>query len=118
MADEERTINNLADIAAETYRLRGVFSRAVRNAEPGEKKKYMSQFGWFEKKVQAALGDMGIRVVDLTGEKYDPGMAVTPLNLDDFDTDTGLIIDRMMEPIVMQGSRLIRTGTVMLREEN
>ena len=61
---------------------------------------------------------MDIRVVDLSGQKYDPGMAVTPINLDDFDMDTGLIIDRMMEPVVMLGDQLIRTGTVILREEN
>lgn len=115
--DEERMINDLADIAAETFRLRGVFRRAVRNADPGEKKKYMSQFSWFEKKVGAALEDMGISTVDLTGEKYDPGMAVTPLNLDDFPADSELFIERMMEPVIMQAGRLIRTGTVMLGEE-
>ena len=43
---------------------------------------------------------------------------MTPINLDDFDMDTGLIIDRMMEPVVMLGDQLIRTGTVILREEN
>ena len=116
MIDEERMISNLADIAAESYRLKGVFSRAVRNAGPGEIRKYMSKFNWFEKKVTAALEDMEMSVVDLTGQKYDPGMAVTPLNLDEFDPDAQLIIDSMMEPVIMQGSRLIRTGTVMLRE--
>ena len=115
MISEERIISSLADIAAETFRLRGVFRRAVRNADPGEKNKYMSQFNWFEKKVTAALEDMELSVIDLTGQKYDPGMAVTPLNLDDFDTDTGLVIDRMMEPVIMMGDELIRTGTVILR---
>lgn len=118
MADNERIMNNLVGIAVETYRLKDVFKRALRNADPGEKKKYMSQFNWFEKQVHAALKDMDIRVVDLSGQKYDPGMAVTPINLDDFDMDTGLIIDRMMEPVVMLGDQLIRTGTVILREEN
>ena len=117
MADEERMISDLAEIAAETYRLKGVFKRAIRIAEPGEKKKYMSQFNWFEKKVLAALEDMDIRAIDLAGEKYDPGMAVTPLNLDDFETDGSLIIDRMIEPVIMKGRDLIRTGTVLLKEE-
>ena len=115
--DEERMINDLADIAAETFRLRGVFRRAVRNADPGEKKKYMSQFSWFEKKVYKALEESGLSVVDLSGQRYDPGMAVTPLNLDEFGPDEELTIDRMIEPVIMKDDRLIRTGTVILREE-
>lgn len=117
MPEEDKLISGLADIAAETVRFRGVFMRAVRNADPGEYKKYMSQFSWFEKKVYRALEEAGLITVDLSGQRYDPGMAVTPLNLEEFDPDAVLIIDRMMEPVIMKDDRLIRTGTVILREE-
>jgi hypothetical protein len=117
MPETDRLISSLADIAAESFRLRRVFMRAVRNADAGEYKKYVSQFSWFEKKVDKALKEAGLSVVDLSGQRYDPGMAVTPLNLDDFDPDTELVIDRMMEPVIMKEDRLIRTGTVILREE-
>ena len=117
MPAEDKLMNSLADIAAETFRLRGVFVRAVRNADPAEYKKYMSQFSWFEKKVYKALEESGLSVVDLSGQRYDPGMAVTPLNLDEFGPDEELTIDRMIEPVIMKDDRLIRTGTVILREE-
>ena len=115
--DEDRMINSLADIAAETFRLRGVFVRAIRNADFDEHVKYMSQFGWFEKKVTKALEEAGLTVVDLSGLPYDAGMAVTPLNLDDFAPGARLLVDRMLEPVIMKDDRLVRTGTVMLREE-
>ena len=115
--EEDRMVTSLADIAAEAFRLRGVFRRAVRNADSGEQQKYMSQFSWFEKKVTKALEEAGLSTVDLSGMKYDPGMAVNPLNLDEFDPDAALVIDRMMEPVIMKDDRIIRTGTVILREE-
>ena len=117
MTDTERLIESVADIASETYRLRGVFMRAMRAAGPDEQKKYMSQFSWFEKKVLKAMDEADIRLVDLTGQRYDPGMPVNPLNIDDFDPEAVLVIERMTEPVVMHGEHLSRTGTVMLKEE-
>ena len=117
MADKEKLIEAIEDIASETFRLRGVFMRVMRSAEPDEQKKYMSQFAWFEKRVCRAMEEADVRVVDLTGQKYDPGMPVTPLNIDDFDSDSVLVIERMTEPVIMLGERLSRTGTVMLKEE-
>ena len=117
MTDRERLIESITDIAVETYRLRGVFMRAIREAGPDEQKKYTSRFSWFEKKVLRAMEEADIRLVDLTGQRYDPGMPVTPLNIDDFDPGVNLVIDRMNEPVVMHGEQLSRTGTVMLREE-
>ena len=45
-------------------------------------------------------------------------MAVTPLNIDDFDTDEGLVIAQMIEPILMDGGSVRRTGTVLLKKVN
>lgn len=44
-----------------------------------------ANFSGFPKKVTKALDDAGITVVSLDGQLYDPGMAVTPLNIEDFD---------------------------------
>ena len=112
--DIDQIMNSVADIAAETYRLRKVFQRAIRNADPREQKKYLSQFGWFEKKVNQSLEELDLRVVSVEGQPYDPGMAVTPLNLEDFGQEEDLVVAQMMEPVILQGDRLVRMGTVML----
>ena len=41
-------------------------------------------------------------------------MAVTPLNLDDYENDEVLVVSQMIEPIIMYGDNLVKTGTVML----
>ena len=60
-----------------------------------------------------------ISIVDLTGEDYDPGMAITPLNIEDFSLKDSLVVDIMVEPIILVNGELRKTGTVMLgRKEN
>ena len=61
-----------------------------------------------------ALDDSGLRIVDLDGQPYDPGMAVTPLNIEEFETDDVLYVAQTMEPIIMQNDVVVKTGTVLL----
>ena len=43
-------------------------------------------------KVYKALDEANLRLLSVDGQLYDPGMAITPLNLDDFDADDQLYI--------------------------
>lgn len=114
MVNEAKVINNFADIATEMFRFRRIFRKAIRNADFGEQQKYVSRFNWFQKKIDDALNDMDMRVINLEGQKYDPGMSVNPLNIEDYGSDEELIILQMLEPIVMCGDNLIKVGTVTL----
>ncbi len=53
-------------------------------------------------------------MLNFEGQLYDLGMAVTPLNIDDFETDDRLYILQTIEPIVMKNDAVIKTGTVIL----
>ena len=117
MKDNDQTKvlrDNLISIASELYRFKSVFAKAISKLDIDEQNKYSSQFQWFSKKVTKALDDSGIRVVTLDGQLYDPGMAVTPLNIEDFEADDILYVAQTMEPIIMQDNAVIKTGTVIL----
>lgn len=43
-------------------------------------------------------------------------MAVTPLNIEEFEPDDVLVVEQMLEPIIMGEQGLIKTGTVTLRK--
>ena len=111
MADLQQS---LLSIAAESYRVKQVFSKVLGKIPEDEQKRYVSQFAWFEKKVNSALEKAGYHIVDITGQPYDPGMAVTPLNLDDFGIEEILYVQQMIEPIIMESDHIIKTGTVLL----
>ena len=106
--------DSLVAIAAETFRFQHVYSKVLSKLDLNEQAKYSSQFAWFTKKVTKALDEAGLRIVDVNGQLYDPGMAVTPLNIEDFEAEDILYVAQTMEPIIMQDNAVIKTGTVIL----
>ena len=106
--------DSLVAIAAETFRFQHVYSKVLSKLDIDEQAKYSSQFTWFTKRVTKALDEAGLRIVDVNGQLYDPGMAVTPLNIEDFETEDILFVVQTMEPIIMQDNAVIKPGTVIL----
>ena len=113
-SQNEALTKSIGDIASELYRFRRVFSKAISKLDADEQGKYMSQFAWFSKRVDKAVDSAGLRILDVKGQLFDPGMAVTALNIEDFDTVDELYIEQMMEPIIMKGDSIQKTGTVIL----
>ncbi len=104
-------------IAIESWRLRRVFERLLTKLEIEEQHRYKNQLRWFEKKLEEFLTQIGWQVVDVEGQPFDPGMAATPLNIEDFDSKDSLMVDQMLEPIIMGKVGLVKTGTVILKRE-
>ena len=103
-------------MAVESWRFGRVFDRLLTKLDAGEQNRYKSQFRWFMKRVEEALGQANLRIVDVEGHPFDPGMAATPLNIEEFDAKDALMVDQMLEPIIMGKEGLVRTGTVVLRK--
>ena len=114
MEDYEVMKNSLISIAGELFRFEGVFARILARMPTDEQIKYSSQYSWFSKKVIKALDTAGLRVINLQGKEYDPGMAATPINLDDFGPDDRLYVEQMVEPIIMEQGNVVKTGTILL----
>lgn len=112
--DSKSLMNSLITIASETYRLQNVFEKAISKLEIDEQKKYMSQYSWFSKKVSKALEEANLKLVVFEGQPYDPGMAATPLNIDDFETNDLLYVSQTIEPTILQEDKVVKTGTVIL----
>ena len=112
--ENESMMKSIVDIASELYRFRRVFFKAISKIDGGDQEKYRSQFAWFSKRVDKAVETAGLRVLDIQGQEYDPGMSVTALNIEDFDVDDKLYVEQMMEPIIMKGDQIQKTGTVLL----
>ncbi len=113
----EKMQDSLVSIASELFRFRRVFEKAISKLEVPDQIKYTSQFSWFTKKVDEALNESDLRLVNLESKNYDPGMAVTPLNIDDFEPEDILYIAQMVEPIVMKNGQVLKMGTVVLERK-
>ncbi len=104
----------IISMAVEAWRFRGTFEKAMRKLDAGESQKYISKFGWFQKKVDDALKTAGLRIENLEGMEYIDGLAVTAINIEDFGPEDRLYIEQMIEPIIMENDQIMKTGTVVL----
>lgn len=113
-AEIDNLKKSIVAVATELQRFKGVFLSAVGKLGMDEQNKYISQYSWFDKKVKKALAEAGYTCVDVEGKIYDPGMAVTPLNIDDFEPEDILFVRQMIEPIIMCNNTVAKMGTVLL----
>lgn len=111
----EKYKDAVISLAIESWRFTTVYQRMLTNLDVSEHKKYTSQLRWHVKKLEESLEEGGLRIVNVEGHPYDPGMAATPVNIEDFDADEPLVVNRMLEPIIMEGTVLVKTGKVTLR---
>lgn len=106
------------DMAIESWRFGKLFNRVLDKLEPGEAARYANQLRYFLKRLDDSLGLAGLRVVSLEGQAYDPGMAASPLNMEDFDANDILIVEQMVEPVLMGPDGVVKPGTVLLKRVN
>lgn len=109
----------LVELASESWRFHQIMQRSIGKMDPFDAQRLANHYAWYQRIVQSVLDEAGLHVVDLTGERYDVGMAITPLNLEDFPegTKSSYYIAQMVEPIVMQDGTVRKHGTAMLGEE-
>ena len=115
-AGPEQMEATLIDLAVESWRFSRLFLRAVSKLDAGESARYLSQLRYFLKRVEEGLAAHSLKIADVEGPLYDPGMAATALNVADFGENDRLIVDQMLEPIIMGPDGLRRPGVVMLRK--
>ena len=115
-ADTERLERSLIDIAVESWRFSRLFARVVNKMDAGEGSRYVNQLRYFQKKVEESLDGSGLKLVNVEGQQFDPGMAASAINIGDFGPDDVLLVEQMVEPIIMGPDGLRRQGTVMLRK--
>lgn len=104
----------LIDVSIEGWRFARIFVRLCSKLDAGEVPRYANQARYFLKKIGDSLESFGLRIVSLEGQPYDPGMAVSALNIADFGPDDVLIVEQMVEPVVMGPEGLVRGGTAMV----
>lgn len=106
----------LIDIAVESWRFSRVFARVISKLDAGDAARYVGQLRYFQKKVEDNLAAAGLKLVNVEGQPFDPGMAASALNIADFDPQDTLLVEQMVEPIIMGANGLKKEGTVVLRK--
>lgn len=103
-------------LAVESWRFTRAYLRLVSKLDAGDQNRFASQYRYFQKQLEDKLNVVGFRLVNIEGLPFDPGMAATAININDFLAEDRLIVDQMLEPIIMSEAGVIRMGTVLLRK--
>jgi hypothetical protein len=106
----------LQKMAVESWRFVRLVEKLLTQLDAGERGRYQNQVRFFLRKLESNLESVGLRVVNVEGSPFDPGMAATPLNIEDFSDGDLLVVDQMIEPIIMGQDGLLHTGTIILRK--
>lgn len=106
----------LIDIAIDSWRFSKLFSRALEKLDPTEAQRFSSQLRYFTKRLDENLDAAGMRLVNLEGQPYEPGMAASPLNIADFGENDQLYVDQMVEPILMGRDGVMKPGTILVKQ--
>jgi hypothetical protein len=109
---------SLIELAVEGWRFARVFARALGKLDAGEANRYANQLRYFCRKIEASLVPYGLVLVNIEGHKFDTGMAVSAVNLGDFESADDLVVEQMIEPIIMGQNGLRKPGVVLLRKEH
>lgn len=115
-APHEQLEKSLMNIATESWRFSRLFARLVGKLDAGEASRYVNQHRYFHKMLEENMSAAGMKLVNVEGQTFDPGIAASALNIADFGPDDQLLVDQMLEPIIMGPEGLKKSGTIMLRK--
>jgi len=113
-ASVDRTLDCLAGVAIDAWRLSRLFARSLGVMAPIDANRMASQLRFLERSIDSQLNDAGVRLISLDGRAFDAGLPATPVNADTFGPDDELIVEQTITPLVMGPAGLLKQATVML----
>lgn len=68
------------------------------------------------KHLQATLDALNLQIIDFTGEEFEAGLPILPINLGDFCANDVLFVEMMMEPTikVADTAEIVKKGAAVL----
>ena len=116
--DDARLESSLIDMAIESWRFSKMVARLIAKLDAGDGARYVNQLRYFQQKIEEGLESGGLKLVNIEGQIFDPGMAASALNIGDFAADDQLVVEQMLEPIIMGADGIRKPGTVTLKKVN
>lgn len=112
---DERTID-MAELAVEFWKLLRNYDRVIEAAPENQKGGLVAQAKYGNRRLATILQRNGMHVETFDGVPFTSNLPVAAVNADDF-VDVVPFVDQTLEPAVIVGTTVVRTGRVFLRAE-
>lgn len=107
-------IESVAQLCVEYWKLAAATEKALNGALSSNGKRLEAQLKFSKRQLDVVLQDLGLRLVDFSGERFHPGLAVSVDNPGDFEEDEALVVGKTIEPTVMSDMSVVRLGRVIV----
>lgn len=107
-------IESLAQLCVEYWKLMVVMEKALAKVQEKDGKRLEAQLKFSKRQLDVILQDLGLRLVDVSGERFHPGLAVSVDNPAQHEDEEVLMISQTLEPTVMSGMTILRRGRVIV----
>lgn len=107
-------IESVAQLCVEYWKLATVTEKVLNGVLANEGKRLEAQLKFSKRQLDVLLQDLGLRLVDFSGERFHPGLAVSVDNPSDYEEDEELVVGKTLEPTVMLDMTVIRLGRVIV----
>jgi hypothetical protein len=109
-------VGGLAELTVECWRLLRLVERLMRDQPPDRQAGALAQMRYARGRIDAVLGEQGMRLIAYANEPYSPNLPVTVVNADEFNGNDGLVITDTLEPTLLVGDRVATMGKVFLKK--
>jgi hypothetical protein len=107
-------IREVAAIVSEYWRLIRSFERAIPSTAPDAQGRLTAQVRYSEGRLRQLTQDLGLRLVTFDGVVFEPNLPAVAINADEFASVETLVVERTIEPAVIQDTKVILMGRVYL----
>lgn len=107
-------VERLAQLCVEYWKLVVVMEKALAKVQEKDGKRLEAQLKFSKRQLDVILQDIGLRLVDFSGECFHPGLAVSVDNPAEHEDEKVLMISQTLEPTVMSGMTIVRRGRVIV----
>lgn len=106
-------------MVVENYRFINLFNKVISKLDINEQTKYSNQLNYLKNYINNCLEEVGLKIINLENQKYDPGIQAFVINMDDFtNTDKQLSIVQVLEPLIINHDGIVKNvATVLLGDE-
>ncbi|HEV2364727.1 MAG TPA: hypothetical protein VGS12_11090 [Caulobacteraceae bacterium] len=103
-------------LAVENWRLVRTLMRVARELPLSAQERTAAVARYADRKLTNLLADAGMQLETFDGRSFDASLPVSPVNIGDFESEAGLIIQETLEPAVLRDGRVAAWGKVILSE--
>lgn len=105
----------LAHLVVEYWKLLRAFERAIDRLPHEHVAKTAAQLRFSAGRLDFLLKEGGLNLVTFDGQKFEPNIPATALNAEDFPDAEFLVIERTVEPAVVENMTVLLVGKVVLK---